>query len=408
MILKSIDEVRSQFPFLERKVNNYPLIYFDNAATTQKPKMVLDAMLDYQINFNANVHRGVHTVSQEATLLMENSRKKIQKFINAKHDHEIIFTKGTTEGINIVSHSFRNILKKDDEILISYLEHHSNIVPWQILCQQTGAKLKVIPIDLEGVLDLSAFEKLLSEKTKIVSVTHISNALGIINPIEFIIKKSHEFGALVLIDAAQSIAHKKIDVQLLDADFLVFSGHKIFAPTGTGVLYGKEKILNSLPPFHGGGEMIESVSFEKTTYAPLPFKFEAGTPNFLGNTLLGTAIDFVNSIDTDFLKSHEEELLSYATLELSKINEIIIYAKDSNRANVISFNLNLPGVSAFDVGMFLDKYGVAIRTGQHCTQPIMEFLKIQGTARASFSIYNSKSEIDNFIEFLKKTIKFLF
>ncbi|MFA9290137.1 MAG: aminotransferase class V-fold PLP-dependent enzyme [Solirubrobacteraceae bacterium] len=408
MILKSIDEVRSQFPFLERKVNNYPLIYFDNAATTQKPKMVLDAMLDYQINFNANVHRGVHTVSQEATLLMENSRKKIQKFINAKHDHEIIFTKGTTEGINIVSHSFRNILKKDDEILISYLEHHSNIVPWQILCQQTGAKLKVIPIDLEGVLDLSAFEKLLSEKTKIVSVTHISNALGIINPIEFIIKKSHEFGALVLIDAAQSIAHKKIDVQLLDADFLVFSGHKIFAPTGTGVLYGKEKILNSLPPFHGGGEMIESVSFEKTTYAPLPFKFEAGTPNFLGNTLLGTAIDFVNSIDTDFLKSHEEELLSYATLELSKINEIIIYAKDSNRANVISFNLNLPGVSAFDVGMFLDKYGVAIRTGQHCTQPIMDFLKIQGTARASFSIYNSKSEIDNFIEFLKKTIKFLF
>jgi cysteine desulfurase / selenocysteine lyase len=392
--MKTVEEIRSQFPFLQRIVNNKPLIYFDNAATTQKPKVVLDAMLDFQTNFNANVHRGIHTLSQEATTLMEEARKKLQKFINAKQDYEVIFTKGTTESINLIAYSMRSLIKKDDEIIISYLEHHSNIVPWQMLCQETGAKLQVIPINSEGVLDLEIYHNLLSEKTKLVSVNHISNALGVVNPIEQIIKKAHEFGSWVLIDAAQSIAHKKIDVQQLDADFLVFSGHKMYAPTGTGVLYGKEELLHMLPPFHGGGEMIEKVTFEKTTYASLPFKFEAGTPNFLGFSLLGTAVDFINSIEYDFMQTHENELLQHATEKISKIESAVIYAQNTPRANVISFNLNLPNVHSSDVGTILDKQGIAIRTGHHCTQPIMDFFQIPGTARASFSVYNTKEEID--------------
>ena len=406
-ILSTVEEIRAEFPFLQRKVNNKPLIYFDNAATTQKPKMVLDASLDFQINFNANVHRGIHSLSQEATILMENARKKIQKFINAKHDYEVIFTKGTTESINLVAYSLRPLLKKDDEIIISYLEHHSNIVPWQMLCEFTGAKLRVIPIDNQGVLDLAQYENLLSEKTKLVSVNHISNALGVINPIEEIIKKAHHYGAWVLIDAAQSIAHKKIDVQTLDVDFLVFSGHKMYAPTGTGVLYGKEELLHMLPPFHGGGEMIEKVSFEKTTYASLPFKFEAGTPNFLGYSLLGTAIDFIESIDKDFMQKHENELLAYATQRISEIESTVIYAKNTPRANVVSFNLDLPNVHSSDVGTILDKQGIAIRTGHHCTQPIMDFFNIPGTARASFSIYNTKEEIDTMIEAIQLAEKML-
>ncbi len=396
--MKTVEEIRAQFPFLQRKVNNKPLIYFDNAATTQKPQMVLDASLDYQINFNANVHRGIHTISQEATIIMEDARKKLQKLINAKQDYEVLFTKGTTESINLVAYALRSLIKKDDEIIISYLEHHSNIVPWQMLCEFTGAKLKVIPMDLEGKLDMEAYENLLTERTKLVSVNHISNALGVINPIEHIIKKAHQQGAWVLIDGAQSIAHKKIDVQALDADFFVFSGHKMYAPTGTGVLYAKEELLHMLPPFHGGGEMIEKVTFEKTTYASLPFKFEAGTPNFLGNMLMGTAVDFINSLDQTFVQKHEEELLQYATEKIAMVESAVIYAKNTPRANVVSFNLDLPNVHCSDVGLILDKKGIAIRTGHLCTQPIIDFLNIPGLARASFSIYNTKEEIDVMVD----------
>lgn len=403
----NLENIRAQFPILEREVNGNSLIYFDNAATSQKPKIVLDAIDNYYSNFNSNVHRGIHTISQEATVMMENSREKIKNFINAKQAHEVIFTKGTTEGINLIASVLRDIIKAGDEILITGIEHHSNIVPWQMLCERTGAKLKYIPLNENGSLQIEKLDELLTPITKLVAVNQISNALGIINPIEKIIEKAHQVGAWVLIDAAQSIPHTKVDVQKLDCDFLVFSGHKMYAPTGTGVLYGKEEILNELPPYHGGGEMIKEVWMDHSTYAGLPFKYEAGTPNIAGNIVLGTAIDFINSIGIETIHRYEDQLLSYASEKLSELEEVVIYGKDVPRSGAVSFNLNLPGVHPSDVGMILDKKGIAVRTGHHCAQPIMRHFGIPGTVRASFAVFNSKEEIDQLIEGVKLSIRML-
>lgn len=400
-------KIRQQFPILQREINGKPLIYFDNGASSQKPQMVLDAIENYYGKFNANVHRGIHTLSQEATVMMENSREKIQKFIHAEHPHEIIFTRGTTEGINLVARGIQNLISSNDEILISEIEHHSNIVPWQMLCQKTGAKLKYIPLLDNGTLDISKLNELITEKTKLVAVNQISNALGTINPIETIIEKAHQAGAWVLIDAAQSAPHTPIDVQKLDADFLVFSGHKMYAPTGVGILYGKENILDQLDPFHGGGEMIKEVFMDYSTYAGLPFKFEAGTPNIEGNIVIGRAIDFMESIGVQTIHNYENELLNYATNQLSELEEVQIYAKDAPRSGAISFNLNLDGVHPSDVGMILDKKGIAVRTGHHCAQPIMRHFGIPGTVRASFAIFNTKEEIDQLTEAVKLSIKML-
>ena len=402
-----IQKIRSQFPILSQKVNGKDLVYLDNAATSQKPISVLESWEKYYSEINANVHRGIHTLSQLATEEMELSRRKIQKFINAKNDFEVIFTKGTTEGINLIAYSITNLIKKDDEIIISYLEHHSNIVPWQMLCERTGAKLKVIPMDENGILQLDFLDKNLSEKTKIVSVNQVSNALGIINPIEEIIAKTRaNSNAMIVIDGAQSVPHFKIDVQKMDCDFFVFSGHKIYAPMGTGILYGKEEILRKIEPFHGGGEMISVCTFEKTTYADLPFKFEAGTPNVGGNIALGTAVDFMESIGHENLQNHENALLNYAQKKLLEIEGLKIYGEKANRTGVISFNLEGIGIAS-DVGMILDKLGIAVRTGHHCTQPIMEFFKIAGTVRASFAVYNTFEEIDVLFEGVKKAQKML-
>ena len=402
-----LQHIRSQFPILQRQVNGQPLIYFDNAATSQKPKIVLEAIDEYYTKFNSNVHRGIHTLSQEATVMMENSREKVRNFINAKQAHEIIFTKGTTEGINLVANCLREMIRPTDEILISEIEHHSNIVPWQMLCERTGANLKYIPLNEKGGLAIENLDELITKNTKLVAVNQISNALGVVNPIEKIIKKAHEMGAWVLIDAAQSSPHTKIDVQKLDADFLVFSSHKMYGPTGVGILYGKEAILNQLPPFHGGGEMIKEVWMEKSTYADLPFKFEAGTPNIAGNIVLGTAIDFINEIGIETIHTYENELLNYTTEKLSELEEVIIYAKDLERSGAVSFNLNLDGVHPSDVGMILDKKGIAVRTGHHCAQPIMRHFGIKGTVRASFAVFNTKEEIDQMIEAVKLSIKML-
>lgn len=404
-----IKEIRSQFPILKQEVNGKPLVYFDNAASSQKPISVLETWQKYYEEINANVHRGIHTLSQLATEEMENSRKKVQKFINAKHDYEVIFTKGTTEGINLIAYTFgnSNFIKKDDEIIISYLEHHSNIVPWQMLCERTGAKLKVIPIDENGILQLDFLDQNLSEKTKIVSVNQVSNALGVINPIEEIIAKVRaKSSALMLIDGAQSTPHFKIDVQKLDCDFFVFSGHKMYAPMGVGILYGKEEILEKMQPFHGGGEMIATCSFEKTTYAGLPFKFEAGTPNVGGNIALGAAIDFMNSIGIENIQNHENALLEYAQNKLLEIDGLRIYGEKAKRAGVVSFNLEGVGIAS-DVGMILDKLGIAVRTGHHCTQPIMEFFNIAGTVRASFAVFNTLEEVDKLAEGVKKAQRML-
>jgi len=399
--------IRSQFPILSREINGKPLVYLDNAATSQKPVSVLEIWEKYYTNLNANVHRGIHTLSQLATEEMELSRKKIQKFINAKHDYEVIFTKGTTEGLNLLAYSLTNEIKTGDEIMISYLEHHSNIVPWQMLCERTGAKLKVIPIDENGILQLDFLEKNLNEKTKIVSVNQVSNALGIVNPIEEIISKTRKnSGAYIIIDGAQSAPHFKIDVQQTDCDFFVFSGHKMFAPMGTGILYGKEEILRKIQPFHGGGEMIATCSFEKTTYADLPFKFEAGTPNVGGNIALGAAIDFIENIGHQNLQNHENALLDYAQKKLLEIDGIKIYGEKAKRTGVVSFNLEGIGIAS-DVGMILDKLGIAVRTGHHCTQPIMDFFNIAGTVRASFAVYNTFEEIDILTEGVKKAQRML-
>jgi cysteine desulfurase/selenocysteine lyase len=404
-----IQNIRSQFPILSQKVNGKDLVYLDNAATSQKPISVLESWENYYSEINANVHRGIHTLSQLATEEMEFSRRKVQKFINAKNDFEVIFTKGTTEGINLIAYSLSNsdFIKKDDEIIISYLEHHSNIVPWQMLCGRTGAKLKVIPIDENGILQLDFLDENLSEKTKIVSVNQVSNALGIINPIEEIIAKTRaNSNAMIVIDGAQSVPHFKIDVQKMDCDFFVFSGHKLYAPMGTGILYGKEEILRKIEPFHGGGEMISVCTFEKTTYADLPFKFEAGTPNVGGNIALGTAIDFVENIGHDHLQNHENALLNYAQKKLLEIEGLKIYGEKANRTGVVSFNLEGIGIAS-DVGMILDKLGIAVRTGHHCTQPIMDFFNIAGTVRASFAVYNTFEEIDILVEGVKKAQKML-
>lgn len=395
-----IQAIRADFPILNQKVNGKPLVYFDNGATAQKPKMVLDAIDKYYTEINANIHRGVHTLSQLATDAYEESRLKIQKHINAKNAYEVLFTSGTTFGINLVANGFGQILKPGDEIIVSELEHHSNIVPWQFACQRSGAKLRVIPMDDNGVLDMKAYDALVNENTKVVAVNHISNALGVINPIEYIIKKAHEVGAAVLIDGAQSTPHLKPDVQALDCDFYAFSGHKICGPTGTGILYGKEKWLNLLPPYQGGGEMIKEVSFEETTYAELPHKFEAGTPNIAGGIVLGYAVDYLNQVGFDAIEAYEKELLDYATKELLQIPGLKIYGNSDHKASVVSFNIE--GIHPYDIGTIVDKMGVAVRTGHHCAQPIMKHFNIPGTIRASFMFYNTKEEIDILVQAVKK------
>lgn len=402
-----LQAIREQFPILHQEINGKPLVYLDNGASSQKPLSVLKAWETYYTTINANVHRGIHTLSQLATEEMELSRRKVQQFINAKHDFEVIFTKGTTEGINLLAYALTNEIQAGDEIIISYLEHHSNIVPWQMLCERTGAQLKVIPMDENGVLQLDFLDENLSERTKIVSVNQVSNALGVVNPIDEIIAKTRKkSSAYVVIDAAQSVPHFKIDVQEMDCDFLVFSGHKMYAPMGTGILYGKENILSKMNPFHGGGEMIATCSFEKTTYADLPFKFEAGTPNVGGNIALGAAIDFMNSIGHEAIKKHEDALVSYAKEQLSLLNGITIYGKNAPTAGLVSFNLQGIGIAS-DVGMILDKLGVAVRTGHHCTQPIMDYFNIAGTVRASFAVYNTLEEIDILVEGVKKAQRML-
>lgn len=402
-----IQNIRSQFPILTQKVNGKPLIYLDNGATSQKPIAVIESWEKYYSEINANVHRGIHTLSQLATEEMEISRRKVQKFLNAKNDFEVIFTKGTTEGINLIAYAITNLIKKDDEIIISYLEHHSNIVPWQMLCERTGAKLKVIPMDENGILQLDFLDQNLSEKTKIVSLNQVSNALGVINPIEEIIAKTRaNSNAMIVIDGAQSVPHFKIDVQKMDCDFFVFSGHKMYAPMGTGILYGKEEILRKIQPFHGGGEMIATCSFEETTYADLPFKFEAGTPNVGGNIALGAAIDFMDKIGQENIQTHETALLDYAQKKLLEIDGLRIYGEKANRTGVVSFNLEGVGIAS-DVGMILDKLGIAVRTGHHCTQPIMNFFNIAGTVRASFAVYNTFEEIDVLAEGVKKAQRML-
>lgn len=395
-----IETIRKDFPILKREVNGYPLVYLDNAATSQTPQQVIDVIVDYYSNYNANIHRGVHSLSQEATDKYETARKKIQQHFNAANSHEIIFTSGTTHGINLVANGFAQELKKGDEIIVSALEHHSNIVPWQMLCEKTGAILKVIPMNQDGDLDMSAFHRLLSEKTKVVFINHVSNALGTVNPIEEIIEAAHKVGAAVLVDGAQAAPHIKADLQALDVDFYVVSAHKMCGPTGVGVLYGKEKWLNKLPPYQGGGEMIATVSFEKTTYAELPHKFEAGTPNICGGIAFGAALDYMNTVGFDEIASYEKQLLDYATQKLLEIEGVRIYGTSKNKTAVISFNIE--GIHPYDIGTIVDKLGIAVRTGHHCAQPIMDFYKIPGTVRASFSFYNTFEEADLFIAAVKK------
>lgn len=401
----NIQKVRADFPILTQQVNGKPLIYFDNAATSQKPQQVIDAIAKYYQEINSNIHRGVHTLSQLATAAYEESRVKIQNHINAKFSHEVLFTAGTTHGINLVSNGFASLLKSGDEVVISAMEHHSNIVPWQLLCEKTGAVLRVIPMSESGELLLSEYDNLLSNKTKIVAVNHISNALGTINPIRYIIDQAHQYGAAVLIDGAQAVPHLKPDVQDLDCDFYVFSGHKICGPTGTGILYGKEVWLNRLPPYQGGGEMIKEVTFEKTTYAELPHKFEAGTPNIAGGIGLGAAVDYMNQVGFENIQAQEKELLVYGTQQLSSIDGLKIIGTAKEKTSVISFTID--GIHPYDVGTIIDKLGIAVRTGHHCAQPIMDFFKIPGTIRASFAFYNTKEEIDSLVAAVKKAQQML-
>lgn len=400
-----IQKVRADFPILKQTVNGKPLVYFDNAATSQKPQQVIDAIGSYYSTINANIHRGVHTLSQLATDAYEASRQTIQKHINAKHAYEVLFTAGTTHGINLVANGFAAFVKEGDEVMISAMEHHSNIVPWQMLCERTGARLTVIPMNDRGELIMEEFEKLLSEKTKIVAVNHISNSLGTINPIKHIIDKAHAVGAAVLIDGAQAAPHLRPDMQELDCDFYAISGHKACGPTGTGILYGKEEWLNKLPPYQGGGEMIKEVTFAKTTYADLPHKFEAGTPHIAGGIVLGTAIDYLTSIGFDNIAAYEQELLDYGVQKLSEIDGMQFVGTAAKKASVISFNIK--GIHPYDIGAIVDKMGIAVRTGHHCTQPVMDFFKIPGTVRASFAFYNTKEEIDALAEAVKKAQRML-
>lgn len=400
-----VDKYRKDFPILERKIGKYPLVYFDNAATSQTPKQVIEVISNYYATYNSNIHRGVHTLSNEATDAYEQSRKKIQVHFNAAHPHEIIFTSGTTHAINLVASGFKNFIKVGDELIVSALEHHSNIVPWQMLCEQTGAVLKVIPMLQSGILDMKAFDQMLSDKTKLIFCNHVSNALGVINPISELIEKGHSAGAAVLIDGAQAAPHIQADVQELDVDFYVVSAHKMCGPTGVGVLYAKEEWLNKLPPYQGGGEMIAEVSFEKTTYAGLPHKFEAGTPNICGGIAFGAALDYMNAIGIKNIAEYENELLTYATTRLKEISELRIIGDVAHKTAVISFVVE--GVHPYDIGSILDKMGIAVRTGHHCAQPIMDFYQIPGTIRASFSFYNTFEEIDRLIEALKRALSML-
>ena len=401
----NIASIRNDFPILNLKVNGKQLVYLDNAATTQTPKVVIDSIVSYYSKLNANIHRGAHYLSQKATEAYEDARKKFQKHLNAQSSNEIIFTSGTTHSINLVANGFINLLNSGDEIIVSHLEHHSNIVPWQMLCEKTGAIMRVIPMNEKGELIFSEYEKLLSNKTKVVFVNHVSNALGTINPIKEIISKAHEFGAAVLIDGAQALPHFKIDVIDLDVDFYVGSAHKIYGPTGVGILYGKEKWLNKIPPYQGGGEMIDEVTFEKTTYAKLPNKFEAGTPNIAGVIASAVALDYINKIGLEKIENREAELLDYATKKLLEIDEIKIYRDSSNKTSVISFNIG--SIHPYDIGSIIDNEGIAVRTGHHCAQPIMDYFNISGTIRISMSFYNTIEEIDSLINSIMVAKKML-
>lgn len=399
-----LQKIRADFPILSRKINGKELIYFDNGATAQKPVQVIDAIAHYYNYQNANIHRGVHTLSQEITVAYENARATVQKHLNAKHPQEIIFTSGTTESINLVAHSFgKKYISKGDEIIVTAMEHHSNILPWQQLCEEKGASLKVVPINEAGELLMDEYKKLLNGKTKIVAVTHISNTLGTINPVKEIIALAHAQKVPVLVDGAQAVPHIAVDVQDLDADFYCFSGHKLFGPTGVGILYGKEELLNELPPYKVGGGTIKTVTFEKTEYADLPLRFEAGTPHIEGGIGLAAAIDYVNAIGLEKIAAYEHELLLYATEELLKIEGLKIIGTAENKASVISFVVE--GLHPYDIGVLLDAQGVAVRTGHHCTQPVMNYYCVPGTVRAAFAFYNTKEEIDRFILALMKTIQ---
>ena len=400
-----INKIRQDFPILKRKVNGNDFIYLDNAATSQKPNLVIDSIVDYYRNYNSNIHRGVHTVSQEATDAYEKARIKIQNHFNVKNSHEIILTSGTTHSINLVANGFKEVLSKDDEIIISGLEHHSNIVPWQMMAEKNGAKIKVIPINENGELDMLVYDSILNNKTKLVFVNHVSNALGTVNPINKIIEKAHKVGAAVLVDGAQASAHFKTDLQKLDVDFYTTSAHKLCGPTGIGMLFGKEKWLKKMPPYQGGGEMISEVTFEKTTYADLPHKFEAGTPNVSGAIAFGVALDYLNTIGFENIDRYEKSLLKYATEKLKSIPGLKIYGEAKEKTSVISFNVE--GIHAYDIGTLLDKFGIAVRTGQHCAQPIMDHFGISGTVRVSLSFYNTKEEIDKLLKSLKQVLSML-
>ena len=405
--MKSILEIRTDFPILSRTIHNKPLIYFDNGATSQTPTQVIEAIVHYYSYQNANIHRGVHTLSQEATDAYEEARKKLQRHFNARKSSEILFTAGTTHGINLVANGYGTLMQEGDEVIISASEHHSNIVPWQLACQRSGATLKVIPMNEKGILDLEVYNQLLNKRTKIVCVQHVSNALGNIHPIEEIIEKAHRVGAVVLVDGAQAAPHLQPDMQTLDVDFYAVSAHKMYGPTGRGTLYGKEELLLQLPPYQGGGEMIKEVHFEESTYADLPYKFEAGTPNICGGIAFGTTIDYIQQLGMEAIATHEHKLLEYAIAKLQNIEGITLYGNDdlSKRTAVISFNLQ--NIHPYDVGVILDQLGIAVRTGHHCAQPIMDFYCIPGTVRASFAVYNTFEEIDTFVEAVKKAQKML-
>lgn len=399
-----IQRIREDFPILKKEIYGRPLVYLDNAATTQKPSCVVEMIEKGYYDCNANIHRGVHFLSQQATEAHESARKVVQRFINAEHPHEVIFTRGTTEAINLVAHSFGlGLCKEGDEIIVSQMEHHSNIVPWQLIREIRGIKLRVVPFDEKGVLLVDEYRKLFSEKTKMVAITHVSNALGTVNPIRHLVEIAHSHGVPVLVDGAQSVPHCKIDVQDLDVDFLAFSGHKIYGPTGIGVLYGKEKWLEKLPPYQGGGEMIKKVTFEKTTYNELPFKFEAGTPDYIGSTALAAALDYVSEIGMENIAAHEKELLSYATLRMREVDGLRFVGESPEKSGLVSFLLG--NIHPYDTGSILDKLGVAVRTGHHCAEPVMDALGIEGTVRASFAIYNTKEEVDVLIAGLERVNK---
>ena len=401
----NLTTIRADFPILSRKVNGQDLVYLDNAATSQTPTQVIDVIADYYQSYNANIHRGVHTLSQEATDKFEQARQSIQTHFNIRKSHEVIFTSGTTHSINLVAFGFGTLLGPGDEVIVSALEHHANIVPWQMMCERSGAILRVIPMTDEGTLDIHSYKELLNTKTKLVFVNHVSNALGTINPIEEIIQKAHKVGAAVLVDGAQACGHIKPDLQKLDVDFYTVSAHKLCGPTGIGMLYGKEKWLNKLPPYQGGGEMIDEVTFEKTTYADLPHKFEAGTPNICGGIAFGAALDYMNTIGFDAIGSYEDELLQYATEQLTQIEGLRIYGDNKHKTAVISFNID--SIHPYDVGTLLDKMGIAVRTGHHCAQPIMDYYKIPGTIRASFAFYNTKDEVDTFVNGVQRAVAML-